>query len=289
MQLITRQEAGLASHAIRRRIKSGKWQELFPGVYLASPIPATWELRLRAACIWAGGMTVVSGRAAGKLYGFPGLTEPLVEITTERDVRSSEHGVIVHKVSAIHKRVRTRIGKIPVTTPTATVLDLAAVLGEGELQAVVQFAIQHQLTTWNKLMAAVEASPQGRRGTRTLRRLLIEGLDSHLERLLKRVIKKSNLPAPSIHFKLRIRNDEPCEVDFAYPELLIALEADGWAFHSDPDAFQRDREKWRELQKIGWIVLCFTHEDIVLHPEEVIETIFAAIRNARQRRGDVLV
>lgn len=290
MAVITRQQAGLSNDAIWRRIKAGKWQELFPGIYLTSPAPATWEERLIAACKWAGGNALVSFRAAGKLFGFPGLTKPIVELTTERDVRSNNPDVVVHKTLSVEKRVRTRIGNIPVTTPTETILDLAAVLGMGELQAVVQYAIRHQLTTWNKLMVSIEASSRGRPGIKNLRRILIEGLDSHLERLFKRLVKASTLPNPVEHFKISTGKSRSYDVDFAYPAEMIAIETDGWAFHSDPVAFQRDRVRWRELGKVGWIVLCFTYEDVKLRPDNVIETIAEAIEHARRHRtADVLV
>jgi very-short-patch-repair endonuclease len=281
VEIITREEAGLSNDAIWRRIQSGKWQEPFPGVYLTTSGPLTWKKRALAAYKWAGPDALISGRAAGRLYGFPGLDKAPVELITVRDVRSCQPDVAVHRVPSIPKGTRTMIGKIPVTTPTETILDLAAVVDDGPLRAVIQYAIRNEFTTWHKIMAAIEASPRGRRGMAKLRRIMKEGLDSHLEWLLRRVLAKSTLPTPAVHLKVSGGNGTSYEIDFAYAGDRVAIEADGWAFHSDPAAFQRDRVRWRELAKMGWLVLCFTYEDIKFHPEEVVGTIATALRNAR--------
>jgi len=63
------------------------------------------------------------------------------------------------------------------------------------------------------------------------------------------------------------------EIDFANPELKIAIEVDGRAFHSDRCAFERDRERQNMLVIRGWIVLRFTWERLVNDPEGVLTEI----------------
>ena len=69
----------------------------------------------------------------------------------------------------------------------------------------------------------------------------------------------------------------PYKIDVAFPELKIAIETDGWAFHSDPDAFRRDRKRQNYLILQGWRVLRFTWLDLVEYPQRVIAEIRAAI------------
>jgi very-short-patch-repair endonuclease len=66
------------------------------------------------------------------------------------------------------------------------------------------------------------------------------------------------------------------EIDFADPHLKIAIEVDGRAFHSDREAFERDRERQNMLMVRGWIVLRFTWERLVNDPEGVLAEVAAA-------------
>jgi hypothetical protein len=53
----------------------------------------------------------------------------------------------------------------------------------------------------------------------------------------------------------------------------VAVEIDGWAFHSDVDRFQRDRERQNALISLGWTVLRFTWADLAHRPEYVASTV----------------
>lgn len=67
-------------------------------------------------------------------------------------------------------------------------------------------------------------------------------------------------------------------VDIAFPAQKVAIEVDGWAFHVDQAAFQRDRARQNRISLNGWQVLRFTWLDLTEHPERVIAEIAAAIR-----------
>ena len=67
------------------------------------------------------------------------------------------------------------------------------------------------------------------------------------------------------------------EIDFADPELKIAIEVDGRAFHSDRRSFERDRKRQNMLVTRGWIVLRFTWERLVNDPEGVLAEVAAVL------------
>ena len=81
-------------HHRQRRLNSGRWVELYPGVYRIAGAPVTWSGDLLAAC-WAGGpKAVASHRASGALWALPGGRE-VVEITCprwRRTQKSSRNG-----------------------------------------------------------------------------------------------------------------------------------------------------------------------------------------------------
>jgi very-short-patch-repair endonuclease len=66
-------------------------------------------------------------------------------------------------------------------------------------------------------------------------------------------------------------------IDLAFVDLRIAIEVDGFAYHSDRSRFQRDRSRQNLLVGLGWTVLRFTWEDVTRRPDEVIQMIRAAL------------
>ena len=60
------------------------------------------------------------------------------------------------------------------------------------------------------------------------------------------------------------------EVDFVFTASKVAIEIDGFAFHSDADDFQHDRVRQNRLILLGWQVLRFTWLDLTEYPERVI-------------------
>jgi very-short-patch-repair endonuclease len=61
--------------------------------------------------------------------------------------------------------------------------------------------------------------------------------------------------------------------DFAFPEHEVVIEVDGFAFHSDPVAFRKDRARQNQIALLGWTVLRFTWFDLTEQPERVIAEI----------------
>lgn len=70
-------------------------------------------------------------------------------------------------------------------------------------------------------------------------------------------------------------------IDFAYPELLIAIEVDGYGPHASRAAFQRDRSRQNDLVALGWTVLRFTWADVVKRPDHVARVLRQAFARAR--------
>ena len=74
--------------------------------------------------------------------------------------------------------------------------------------------------------------------------------------------------------------------DFAFPDAKIAIYCDGYEFHSEREAFQKDRHQSRELQLQGWCVLRFAGREILNETDAVVRTIEQAIRRKARGRED---
>ncbi|TFV85668.1 DUF559 domain-containing protein [Blastococcus sp. CT_GayMR16] len=70
----------------------------------------------------------------------------------------------------------------------------------------------------------------------------------------------------------------PVRLDAAWPEAKIAVELDGAAFHSSPEARERDLRRDAALAALGWVVLRFSYRGLMREPEACRADIRAAYR-----------
>jgi very-short-patch-repair endonuclease len=170
--------------------------------------------------------------------------------------------VTIHR-SVVPAADRTRIGPIPLTTGTRTLIDIAAILDEESLELALDAALRRGLTSVGKLCRALH----GQAGTATLGRLVEartpeRGSESALETKVLRVLKSHGLPVPVGQFEVRDGARLIARVDFAYPGQLVAIEADGYRYHSGRSAWQRDRSRQNAFVARGWRVVHVTAEDL---------------------------
>jgi very-short-patch-repair endonuclease len=272
-EIISRKEAlqeGMSEDAIFRKLKSGKWQLLFPNVYFTKLHSPSWEQRMAGACRWAGPEVLASHRAAARLLRFPGFDDAPVELTAVRDLRPRNYDVIVHRVRAL-PTPNAKVGNIPVTTATWTLVNLAGVLEFDELQALIDWSICAEVTTWERLENAADASA-GEPGVLALRRILKErrAAESVLQRDVQRLLVEARYPSPLLEYP-----EGRFRIDLAYPQDRLAIETDGYGAHSNRQAFGEDRRKQNYLMRVGWRVLRFTWDDLTLRPDYIVATVGA--------------
>lgn len=98
------------------------------------------------------------------------------------------------------------------------------------------------------------------------------GARSEAERLVIQLLRAAGIRGWHANYRVG-----PYLVDIAFPEKRVVIEIDGWAFHSDQQAFQNDRSRQNLLALQGWQVLRFTWLDITEHPDRVLAQIRAAL------------
>ena len=93
------------------------------------------------------------------------------------------------------------------------------------------------------------------------------------ERVAQAVLTTGGVTGWVSNHPLRIGGDVVAYLDIAFPDVLLAIEIDGWAWHTDPERFQRDRKRQNALVAAGWTVLRFTWADLIERPEQVLATV----------------
>ncbi len=255
-------ETGLGPDAAKKRVRSGRWTRLYPGVYLTVPGPPTFEQRLMGACLSGGPTAVVSHGAAAVVWGVLDGPQP-IEITV-REGRPRSRDLIVHRTTSLGAHERTRIDGIPVTTQARTLLSLAPRLDPLRLEVVADALMRTGLDP-QRLVDYLHR-PRNRRapGSARLRRIAAErnllGVPkSVLETEFTQLLRALRLPQPLRQYRV-VTREGPYDIDSAYPERRLAIETDGRQFHLGRE--RKDAVRQAAVERLGWEFLRFGKVDV---------------------------
>jgi len=98
--------------------------------------------------------------------------------------------------------------------------------------------------------------------------------ESPLEERLLDLVVKSGFPRPVTQYGIEA-GGRFYRLDFAYPRLKLAIEADG-AQHRLAAAVERDRQRDLDLSNEGWATLRFSWTDVTRDRQRVVHTLVAA-------------
>ena len=239
-----------------------------PSLFFTDGAPTSSRQELVQACLLFEG--VVAGRSAAVVHGLLGFRPHDAEVVTMRSFRSLPPGVIVHRTKYLPPEDVTAVGGLPVTTPARTLLDLGGLVSSKLVARAAADALARNMVTPLLLADQLRrAGISGRPGTAVLRAFLASlgnlepgpVSESDLEDAMLEVIARAGLPPPVRQFELREQGVVLGRLDAAYPKKLIALEADGYEFHSARSDWLHDRRRQNAFESRGWGFLRFTVED----------------------------
>jgi very-short-patch-repair endonuclease len=101
---------------------------------------------------------------------------------------------------------------------------------------------------------------------------------SEAEEALLALVRRARLDRPLVNVKLAGH-----EVDFLWREERLAVEVDGYAFHSGRGSFERDHRRDLELRAAGFAVMRVTWRQLVEQPEFVLVRLAQALATAPPR------
>ena len=266
--LITRHQAigaGLTDSAIGHLVRRGIWRRLRTGLYALNGTPIDWELEVLGAVLLVGSPAWASHYSSSRLWGYTGLADGPIELTTllGRQVRLA--GIRAHRSRTLHEHDLRVVDGTPTLSAARTIVDLSARLTEAALERMVDDGLRRRVLTIGELRSVARRLPTiaPGRSPKTIESILHRRLadlgptGSDLESRILDLIVGAGFPRPVLQHRVTVEG-RTYFVDLAYPEQRLAIEVDGYAFHSDRTTFDRDRRRQNDLVNAGWIVLRFT-------------------------------
>ena len=284
--VFTRDQAmrlGYSPDGVARRLRQGLWTRIHRSVYRMQGVPDSVDQRYLAATLYGGPDSLLAGEAAGHKWGMAGCRAipPLIVVSR----KLSDPGISVIRVPETLPEIdRAMIHSIPVTSAARTLIDLAATVSPMRLQHALDSALRRRLTTPDRIdLRLHNLNRRGRRGAGTLHEMVDEARrkpapHSGLERTFLWLLESAGYPEPNRQFPVDVGWERPVHIDFAYPDMRIGIETDGYEPHAARAQWELDRRRDAALALLGWLVIRFSRDDILRRRDYVLATLGEAMK-----------
>jgi hypothetical protein len=279
---------GLDPAVIDVRLRQGRWQRLYRGVYATFTGRPSRECFLWAAVLRSGPGTALSYNSAAELDGLAEVRAGAIHVTVlpERKVAITGHerGAGAPRV-IVHQSARLGLALHPARMPPRTrveetVLDLfQASASFDEALSWPVAACARRRTTHGALILATQARPRLRWRAALLGALgeIGNGAHSVLEfRYTRGVERPHGLPAARRQARMS-RGSRSQYLDNFYEEFGVAVELDGRAAHRAEDRWQ-DAHRDNFFAGVGIVTLRYGWADVTERPCQLAAEIGQVLR-----------
>ena len=177
------------------------------------------------------------------------------------------------------------MNRIPCTSIARTLLDLAEAVPQRRLERAIEQAEVLGLYNGSAVADVLERA-NGKRGAGRLRRAIEAATHpaltvSELEERFLRLCRHAGLPHPAVNAWLAT-DDGDVKVDFLWRAERVVAETDGYAFHGNRQAFERDRRRDQSVKRAGFDTVRFTWRQVVREPASVTKTLERLLPSRRR-------
>ncbi len=244
------------------------------GIYRPNPVghpsPATVG---HAALLFAGGGLRTRGALAGPCAAaLLGLDDRQArarpQVVLGPDVHRLQPRGLTYRFEVLSAAEVASVGGLACTSPARTLQDVATTSTAADLLVLVDAGLCRGLGF------------VGTSGSPDLRWALENGdaaSESAFESLVRAELLAAGLPRPQLQHVVRLGGGATYRLDLAWPDLRLAVEADGAAVHANASALRNDLRRQNALVAAGWTLLRFTWADL--------GRIAAPVRDALRRAG----
>lgn len=272
----------LAAGLTRRALASSRFRRLLPGVYVDARMPVTPLLEARAVMQLLPVDGFVSHHTAARVLGgvVPHDENLHASVPAHRN-RSRKLGLQVHRST----RTPVTFDGVRTTSPTATFIDLAGVLGLVDTVVLGDSLVRKGLASPARLVRAAASAPDRLR-TRAVRAaaLVRARVDSPMETRTRLLLLLAGLPEPQID--IEFRDDHGIvlrRVDMGYREARLGIEYDGRHHATVVSQWEGDITRREEFDLRDWRLVTLVAKDIYRTPSATLERVVAAMRSRGMR------
>jgi very-short-patch-repair endonuclease len=277
---------GLTRAVIDNAVARGRLIQLHRGVYALGHLSLPPLAGFVAATLAVGTGAYVSGRSAAMLWGLIPSEDGEVDITVVgRDAGRRRAGIRVHRVQALDRCDTTTLHEMPITTPSRALLDITPDLTQPHLERTFDAALKGRILTRNAVAQTV-ARNRRRPGAARLGALAQSEFRgppdtrSDPERRFAELVRAAGLPEPEMNGRFG-----RFVVDALWRDLRLAVEIDGYEYHSTKRSFESDHERDQVLIEAGLSVLRFTADQVAGQPEVVLARLARRIGELQAQSG----
>lgn len=261
--------------AVDAAIAAGDVVALARGRYA---LPAADEARAAAHRVSG----VVSHRSAALLHGWAVATPPAapeVTVPRSRNVTGAHRDGIVLRLADLHHSEVVD----GCTSPERTLVDCLRTLPFCEALAVADSALREGFGVERLRTLARDVRGPGARQVRRVADCAEAAAANPFESVLRAIclsveglLVRPQVPVRDPHWLGR--------PDLVDERLRIVLEADSFEWHGDRAALHRDARRYNAFVAAGWLVLRFSWEEVMLHPDRVAAVLRAVVAERAQQQ-----
>lgn len=271
-------------HTVGRWVRDGRLVRPHPGVVAEPGCWDRWQTRALAGALATGGtLSHTTALAVWRVADDEGPVHVSVP-AHRRALRSPD--LVVHRVRDLDA---DRLGPFPVTDLPRSLVDSwgwaagqhGARLDLDRARGAVIGSLRDRRVVVRQLTAEAvrRGALPGRRALTDLLRLIEQGCESELEIWgVRHVLSGPRMPRFVQQHRVVLSSGRTVYLDAAVPELRVAIELDGAAFHGSAEARERDTRRDAALAALGWVVLRFSYQRLTREPEACRREILACCR-----------
>jgi hypothetical protein len=274
-------DLGMARRTVERWVRSAIIVPVLPGVYVQAGVDPDFRTNAMATQLYLGPRCFLSGQTAGALFGLRDMRRTFIDVTVPATARVTVPGWVHPRRSAFTARsdVLTRESGHRVSSPLLTLFQFATELNVFRFHRAAE-------DMWNLgLIDPVEARGylerirrSGRGGVAAFQAWLEKVGDRErpsqtgLELDLLDSMLAAGVPEPERQYPLTLIGGKTIALDFAWPDLRLAVEPGHSWWHGGELGTRRDRARANACGEIGW-QLHFLDESLKDDPAGVARTV----------------
>jgi hypothetical protein len=264
-----------------KQLRSSAWVRLRQDVYADASLPLTYRLRISAVGLALPEGAGFAGRSAAVLWGAAWVAGAAdqVEVVLPSGTRWNP-GAEVRVRSILPGRELVRRGRWAITSRADTAVDLIRFIGVTDGVVLLDRLVREGVVRLPEVRRVAQELPRcwGSGRAREVAGLADGLAESAQETRLRLLVHRAGLPTPVAQYRVRDADGFVARLDFAYPDLKLAIEYDGM-WHGERSAVLDDRRRLNRLVAAGWLILHVTADDLD-HPGRLL----ARLRSLHARR-----